>query len=89
MIKINDTISFEEGIELNLQNEDFKTWFNENCQPQITFADGKNGTVQTCSSFDEFSRPSEWVFEKLTVKAVYFTENENYNFNKFMCYGTI
>jgi len=89
MIKINDTIEFELGIELQLQNEDFKAWFAENCQPNITFSDGKNETVQTCVTFDEFGRPSTWAFEKLTVKAVYFTENENYNFNKFVCYGTI
>ena len=89
MIQINDTISFDEGVELNLQNEAFKKWFNENIMQKITFADGKNGTVQTCSTFDEFSRPETWVFEKLTVKAVYFTGNQNYNFNKFVCYGTL
>jgi len=88
-MQINETISFEEGIELNLQNQEFQDWFNVNIMPNITFADGKNGTVQTCATFDEFSRPETWVFGNMMVRAVYFTQNENYNFNKFVCYGII
>ena len=84
MIKINDTISFDEGVELNLQNEDFKTWFHENCQPNITFADGKNGSIQTCTNFDEFNRPSTWEVEGLKITAVYFTESVNYDINTFI-----
>ena len=82
MIKINDTISFEEGIELDLQNEDFKDWFNENIMPKIDFSD-------SCSKRDEWGRPSEWVFDSLTVLAVYFTENNRYTLNKFICDGVI
>lgn len=87
MTKINDTISFDEGVELNLQNDEFKEWFRENCQSKITFADGKNGTTQTCATFDEFGRPSTWLFGVLTVKAVYFpiVGNQDFNFNKFIC----
>jgi hypothetical protein len=88
MTKINDTISFEEGVELGLQNTDFIAWFNSNIQPKITFADGKNGTSQTCSTFDEFGRPNTWIFDNMTVTAVYFTQNENYNFNKFIINGS-
>jgi hypothetical protein len=87
MGKINDTISFDEGVELNLQNDAFKAWFNENIQPKITFCDGKNGTVQTCSTFDEFNRPSIWTFDNITITAVYLTQNENYNFDKFIING--
>jgi hypothetical protein len=91
MEKINDIISFDEGVELNLQNDAFKAWFSENCQSKITFCDGKNGTTQTCATFDEFGRPNSWTFENLTVKAVYFpiVGNQDFNFDKFVCYGNI
>lgn len=101
MIQINETIEFEPGVELLKQNQAFQDWFNENIQSKITFADGKNDTVQTCSTFDEFEKPLTWEFDKLTVKAIYWTIDEkpeialnpnykyNYNFNKFMINGTI
>jgi hypothetical protein len=82
MIQINETIQFEEGVELGLQNEAFQAWFEENIRPQIDFN-------ATCTTRDEWQRPITWEFEEVVVKAIYFTENENYNFNKFVCYGTI
>jgi hypothetical protein len=95
------TTNIQNGVELQLQSQVFQAWFNENLVPKITFADGKNGTVQTCTTFDEFGRPSEWHFTECVVKAEYFTVTDipelaeninyrsNYNFNKFIIYGTI
>ena len=76
------TTQFLDGVELQLQTPTFQAWFNEHCMPKIDFAD-------TCVKRDEWNRPSEWLVENITVKEVYFTENENYNFNKFLIYGTV
>lgn len=90
MGKINDTISFEEGVELGLQNTNFIAWFNTNIQSKITFADGHYGTVQTCSAFDANGRPDTWVFSDITVKAVYYTLDSNkLDFNKYVLYANI
>lgn len=78
----NENIQFIPGVDLVQQSEAFQKWFAENAQPNITFAD-------TCTKRDEYSRPSEWHFDGFIVKAIYFTENENYTFNKFVIYGTI
>lgn len=72
----------KEGLPLNEQTPVFQAWFNETCMPQIDFAD-------SCGVRDEWNRPSEWSVENITVKAVYYTENVNYNFNKFTIYGTV
>jgi len=89
MIQITDTVEFDETKDLESQSPEFLTWFNKEIAPKITFSDGKHGIPQTCATFDEFGRPSTWVFDKITVKAVYYTNNENYNLNKFICYGNI
>lgn len=81
-MEITLKIEVQEGVDLQLQSIIFQAWFNENCMPKIDFAD-------SCSQRDEWNRPSEWTFENITVKAVYCTENENYNFNKFVIYGTV
>jgi len=88
-MNITDTIQFDESKLLSEQSIEFQEWFAENCQPNITFADGKNGSVQTCATFDQFGRPSTWIFENITVEAIYFTENQNYTFNKFIFNGNI
>lgn len=86
-MNITDKIEFDEGVELDLQNEDFKAWFNENVRPKINFASGDD---KTCTTEDLFGRPDSWVFPELTVKAEYYS-NEGYklDFNKFTIYGTI
>ena len=90
MTKINDTISFDEGIELNLQNTDFIAWFNENIQRKITFCDGNYDKVKTCTTLDNNGRPDTWVFPELTVQAEYFTQESNkLDLNKFIIYATI
>lgn len=90
MTKINDTISFDEGVELGLQNSDFIVWFNENIQPKITFADGNYGTVKTCTTLDNNGRPDTWVFPELIVKAEYFTQESNkLDFNKYIINANI
>lgn len=76
------TTEIKEGIELQFQTAVFQAWFNENCSPKIDFAD-------TCAVRDEWNRPLEWHFDECKVIAVYYTENVNYNFNKFLIYGTI
>lgn len=81
-MEITLKIEVQEGVDLQLQSIIFQAWFNENCMPKIDFAD-------SCVKRDEWNRPSEWLVENITVKAVYYTENENYNFNKFLIYGTI
>lgn len=81
-MEITLKIEVQEGVDLQLQSIIFQAWFNENWMPKIDFAD-------TCTKRDEYGRPSEWHFDSFIVKAVYYTENENYNFNKFVCYGII
>ena len=75
-------MDIQQGVELQLQSQEFQDLFNSTILTKIDYAD-------SCTKRDEWQRPSEWVFENITVKAVYYTENENYNFNKFVCYGTI
>lgn len=94
LIQINETIQFEEGVELELQNEAFQAWFAENIRPQIDFND-------SCTTRDQWQKPATWEFPELTVKAVYWTIDErpeiginpnylyNYHFKKFVCYGTV
>ena len=90
MIKINDTIEFEDGVELNLQNGDFIAWFNTNIKPKVTFCDGNYSTVKTCTTIDDNGRPNTWVFPELTVKAVYYTLYSNkLDFNKYILYANI
>lgn len=79
---LDKDIQFIPGVDLLQQSEEFQKWFAENVQPNVTFAD-------TCTKRDEYGRPSEWHFDSFIVKAVYYTENENYTFNKFVIYGTI
>ena len=74
--------NIQSGVEISLQPQDVQDWFNADIMPKIDFAD-------TCNVRDEFERPSEWHFTECVVKAVYFTENVNYNFNKFLLYGII
>ena len=76
------------GAPLSEQSQEFQDWFNAEIMPNITFGNGID-SVQTCSEFDQFGRPSKWVFDSATVVAEYFTENVNYNFNKFLIYGTV
>jgi hypothetical protein len=48
--------------------------------PKIDFSD-------SCSKRDEWERPSEWVFDSMTVNAIYFTNTEyKLDFNKFVIY---
>lgn len=76
------------GLPLSEQSQDFQDYFNLEIMPNITFGNGID-SKQTCSEFDEFGRPSKWVFDECIVEAVYYTQNENYNFNYFLIYGTI
>ena len=78
----------QSGLSLHEQTAVFQAWFNENCMPHITFGNGID-SEKTCTDFDQYGRPSKWVLRTVTVEAVYFTENENYSFNKFMIYGTV
>ena len=88
MTKINESIGFESGVELNLQNSDFIAWLRENLQSKITFADGNFDTVKTCSTLDVNGRPDSWIFPELIVMANYFTQNTNkLDFNKFIIYA--
>lgn len=79
---LDSTIQFIPGVDLLQQSEAFQKWFAENIQQKVTFAD-------TCTKRDEYDRPSEWHFDSFIVKAIYYTENENYTFNKFVIYGTV
>lgn len=76
------------GAPLSEQSQEFQDWFNAEIQPNITFGNGID-SEQTCSEFDQFGRPYKWVFDSVTVVADYYTQNENYNFNQFLIYGTI
>lgn len=68
---------------LSEQSQEFQDYFNAEIAPNITFGNGID-SVQTCTEFDEFGRPWKWVFENVTIQAVYYTENENYSFNQFL-----
>lgn len=78
----------KEGLPLSEQSSVFQAWFNENCMPNITFGNGID-SEQTCTEFDEFNRPKVWLFDEVRIVAEYYTQNENYNFNQFLIYGTI
>lgn len=76
------------GLSLQDQTPVFQAWFNENCMSKITFGNGVD-SEQTCAEFDAFNRPKVWLLGDVKVLAEYYTENENYNFNKFMIYGIV
>ena len=76
MIQLTETIQFDETLDIDQQVQETKDWFNENILSKIDFVD-------SCTLRDSYGRPSVWVIEGFTIEAIYFTENVNYNFNKF------
>lgn len=71
-----------QGAEITAQTPEFQEYFKTDLQPKIDFAN-------SCKVRDKHNRPLEWHFDNVIIKAIYFTDNENYNFNKFVCYGTV
>jgi len=68
------------GAPISEQSIEFQDYFNDELRCLIDFAN-------TCTQRDDFNRPSVWILSGIIVKAEYYTQNENYNFNQFLIYN--
>ncbi len=62
-MEISENITFEDGLPLSKQSEEFKSWYNNNIHPKIT-----DQTIP--DSLDEYNRPVSFTlqYETFTVK---------------------
>lgn len=75
-----ETNNIKSGCSIAEQLQEIQDWFNTEILPKIDFA-------ESCSQRDEWQRPSKWIFDNIVVEAVYYTQNENYNFNQFLIFN--